>query len=248
MSYDAEYHLDCERYFPRAAGPRGRGCNRPERRADTDASFGGVSVGRANDGFGRGGAKGHGARARDTVTRGRSISWRWFMPASSRRRRPTSPKLERNGRTIRQSMAPSSLFSITTEIRGLLWRCCRRLRDYSDADLAPARKVIEARLEPTPAKIDEAIARPERPLVERAAQPEYRPSRGRQFRTRRHRFISCWNDPKFQPFIETDAFVQAGFRRGSSGPALHADCSAAGIGSILAAKRDIGRISAPASS
>ena len=112
----------------------------------------------------------------------------------------------------------------------------------------PPAKWIEARLDPTPAKIDEAIASPERPLVQRAAQPEHRPPRARQFRSCRPRFISCWNDPKFQPFIEKDAFVPARFRRSSSGPALHAGRSSARIGSLLAGKRGTGLISAPASS
>lgn len=82
--------------------------------------------------------------------------------------------------------------------------------DSSDADMAPTRKVIEARLDPTSAKIDEAVAA----LDARWSNDQ---------RSRNTILIALGNfgrieqaygmleDPKFQPFINTDVLFRPDF-------------------------------------
>ena len=85
-----------------------------------------------------------------------------------------------------------------------------KIGDYSDADLAPARKVIEARLDPTPAKIDEAIAalnarwsnEPHNRNIVLLALGNF---------GRVDTVYQLLNDPKFQPFIEKDALFRPDF-------------------------------------
>jgi tetratricopeptide (TPR) repeat protein len=85
-----------------------------------------------------------------------------------------------------------------------------RLADYSDADLDPWRKVIAARLDPTPAEIDEAIA---------AVNSRW----GNDPRTRNNVLLALGNfgraqevyrlleDSQFQPFISRDALFRPDF-------------------------------------
>jgi hypothetical protein len=87
-----------------------------------------------------------------------------------------------------------------------------RIADYSDADMAPARKVIEARLDPTRAKVDDAIAA----LEARWSKDE---------RTRNAVLLALGNfgrvdeayqlmeDPKFQPYLDTNDLFRPDFAK-----------------------------------
>ena len=85
-----------------------------------------------------------------------------------------------------------------------------RIGDFSDADLAPTRKVIAARLDPTPAKIGAAIAA----LNDRWGN---NPStRNNVFRAlgslgRVGEAYELLEDPKFQPFVETGVLFRPDF-------------------------------------
>jgi tetratricopeptide (TPR) repeat protein len=84
------------------------------------------------------------------------------------------------------------------------------LPGYSDADLDPSRKVVAARLDPTGAKIDEAIAA----LKERWSND---PSTRNTVLFAMANFgrvdeaYQLMEDPKFEPFIETDALFRPDF-------------------------------------
>jgi hypothetical protein len=85
-----------------------------------------------------------------------------------------------------------------------------RIGDYSDADWAPAHKVIAARLDPTPAKIDTAIA------ALNARWSNNQPSRNFVLLAlgnfgRADEVYQLLEDPKFQPFIEKDALFRPDF-------------------------------------
>jgi hypothetical protein len=85
-----------------------------------------------------------------------------------------------------------------------------RISESSDADTAPYRKVIAARLNPTPAKIDDALA---------ALNARW----GSDPRTRNNVLLALGNfgrveqayqliqDPKFQPFVQTDVLFRPDF-------------------------------------
>ena len=85
-----------------------------------------------------------------------------------------------------------------------------RIADSSDADMAPSRKVIAARLDPTPPKTDDAIAALSarwsndthmRNLV-LVALADFR---------RVDQAYQLLQDPKFQPFIQTDVLFRPDF-------------------------------------
>jgi hypothetical protein len=85
-----------------------------------------------------------------------------------------------------------------------------RIGGYSDADWAPAHKVIAARLDPTPAKIDTAIA------ALNARWSNNQPSRNFVLLAlgnfgRADEVYQLLEDPKFQPFIEKDALFRPDF-------------------------------------
>ena len=92
-----------------------------------------------------------------------------------------------------------------------------RLADLSDADAAPARLVIAARLDPTPAKIDNAVA---------ALNARW----GNNPRSRNSVLLALGNfgrvdqvyqlleDPKFQPFVEKDALFRPDFAKVRADP------------------------------
>jgi tetratricopeptide (TPR) repeat protein len=85
-----------------------------------------------------------------------------------------------------------------------------RIGGYSDADWAPARKVIAARLDPTPAKIDDAIA------ALNAHWSNNQPSRNIVLFAlgnfgRVDEVYQLLEDPKFQPFIERNALFRPDF-------------------------------------
>lgn len=85
-----------------------------------------------------------------------------------------------------------------------------RIGDLSDADLAPTRKVLAARIDPSPTKIDDAIA-----ALSASS------SNGPQSRNavllalgnfgRVDQAYQLMNDPKFQPFIDTEALFRPDF-------------------------------------
>ena len=166
--------------------------------------------------------------------RDRSIFSRWFIPENFRRR-------------IRLHCRGSKKWpnhpSIDYAEFGLQYRygnpraaqeLLPKITDASDADMAPYRKVIAARLDPTETKIDDAIAA----LSNRrwVAKPLTRNSillalgNFGQF----DEVYRLLEDPAFQPFVQKDALFRPDFAAVRAGPALHADCSALGLGSVLA--------------
>jgi hypothetical protein len=85
-----------------------------------------------------------------------------------------------------------------------------RIGGYSDADWAPAHKVLAARLDPTPAKIDNAIA------ALKARWSNNQPSRNFVLLAlgnfgRADEVYQLIEDSKFQPFIERDALFRPDF-------------------------------------
>ena len=87
-----------------------------------------------------------------------------------------------------------------------------RVADLSDADMVPLRKVLEARLNPTPAKIDEAVA---------ALNARWSNSQQRRNRIllalgnfgRVDQVYQLLEDPAFQPFIERDILFRPDFAK-----------------------------------
>ena len=87
-----------------------------------------------------------------------------------------------------------------------------RIADYSDQDMMPARKLIAARLDPTPAKIDDAIAA----LKGRwGNEPHARNIilLGLGTFGRVDEIYQLLEDPKFQPFIDTNALFRPDFAK-----------------------------------
>lgn len=85
-----------------------------------------------------------------------------------------------------------------------------RIADYSDADMNPSRKVVAARLDPTPAKIDEAIAA----LKARwSNDPRSRNTTLLALANfgRVEEAYQLMEDPEFQPFIEVGAMFRPDF-------------------------------------
>ena len=85
-----------------------------------------------------------------------------------------------------------------------------RLGDFTDADMAAVRKVIEARIDPTPTKIDDAVA------TLNARFGNNPRTRGNVFRAlggfgRVDEAYHLLEDPKFQPFIERDVLFRPDF-------------------------------------
>lgn len=85
-----------------------------------------------------------------------------------------------------------------------------RIADSSDADMTPSRKVIAARLDPTPAKIDDAIA------ALNARWSNNPPARNNVLLAlgdfgRVDQAYELLGDPKFQPFIWTDVLFRPDF-------------------------------------
>jgi hypothetical protein len=85
-----------------------------------------------------------------------------------------------------------------------------KVTDFNDAAQAPTRKVIVARLEPTPAKIDDAIAALETRWSE---DPRYRNLvlLGVGNFGRADQVYQLLEDPKFQPFVDTDILFRPDF-------------------------------------
>jgi tetratricopeptide (TPR) repeat protein len=84
------------------------------------------------------------------------------------------------------------------------------ISNFSDADMDPARKLIAARLDPTPAKIDDAIA------AFNGRWSKNQPSRNNILRAlgnfgRVDQVYQMLEDPGFQPFVETDALFRPDF-------------------------------------
>ena len=87
-----------------------------------------------------------------------------------------------------------------------------RIGDFSDAEMAPTRKVIAARLDPTPAKIDEAIAA----LENQASNDQHARNRVLLALANFGRFGDAYQlleDPKFQPFIEPSDLFRPDFAK-----------------------------------
>ena len=85
-----------------------------------------------------------------------------------------------------------------------------RIGDFSDADLDLTRKVIAARLDPTPAKIDEAIASlSARWSTEPRNQNTVLLALGNFGRV--DQAYQMMEDPKFQPFLDTSALFRPDF-------------------------------------
>ena len=85
-----------------------------------------------------------------------------------------------------------------------------RILDSSDAEMAPYRKLIDARLDPTPAKIDDAIA------AIAASRSNDRRARNRILLAlgnfgRVEQVYRLLEDPAFQPFVVTDALFRPDF-------------------------------------
>ncbi len=85
-----------------------------------------------------------------------------------------------------------------------------RVLDYSDTDMEPARKIIAARIDPTPAKIEAAVA-----IMRDAerAQPQfgnfYLLAAGMFGRT--DEVFALLSDPRFKPYIQTEILFRPGF-------------------------------------
>ena len=85
-----------------------------------------------------------------------------------------------------------------------------RISDSSDAEMAPVRKLIAARLDPTPAKINDAIA-----ALNARSETDPR-ARGNLFRAlgglgRVDDAYKLLDDPKFEPFVEKDVLFRPDF-------------------------------------
>jgi tetratricopeptide (TPR) repeat protein len=85
-----------------------------------------------------------------------------------------------------------------------------RIGDFSEAELAPIRKVLDARMDPTPTKIDDAIA------ALSALWPNEPQSRNLILLTlgnfgRVNQAYQLMEDPKFQPFIATEGLFRPDF-------------------------------------
>lgn len=85
-----------------------------------------------------------------------------------------------------------------------------RIGDFTDAEMAPNRNFIAARLDPTPAKIDDAIA------ALNARSGNSQPQRNKILFAladfgRVDQAYQLMEDPKFQPFIEMDALFRPDF-------------------------------------
>jgi tetratricopeptide (TPR) repeat protein len=85
-----------------------------------------------------------------------------------------------------------------------------RVLDYSDADMEPARKIIAARIDPTPAKIEQAVATMRE--AERA-QPQYGNfyllAAGTFGRT--EEIFALLSDPRFKPYIQSEILFRPDF-------------------------------------
>jgi hypothetical protein len=84
------------------------------------------------------------------------------------------------------------------------------IADSSDADMAPVRTLIAARMDPTRAKVDDAIAA----LNGRFGSNAH--TRGNVFRAlggfgRVDEAYQLLEDPKYQPFVETDVLFRPDF-------------------------------------
>jgi hypothetical protein len=85
-----------------------------------------------------------------------------------------------------------------------------RVLDYSDAGMEPARKTIAARIDPTPAKIEQAVA-----IMREAerAQPQYGDfyllAAGMFGRT--DEVFALLSDPRFKPYIHSEILFRPGF-------------------------------------
>lgn len=84
-----------------------------------------------------------------------------------------------------------------------------RFTDASDADMIPIRKVIAARLDPTPAKIDDAIAALKAAGNDPGARNNLLLALGNFKRV--DQIYQLLDDPQFQPFIEKDALFRPDF-------------------------------------
>lgn len=84
-----------------------------------------------------------------------------------------------------------------------------RFTDASDADMTPIRKVIAARLDPTPAKIDDAIAALKTAGNGPGARNNVLLALGNFGRV--DQVYQLLEDPQFQPFVEKDALFRPDF-------------------------------------
>lgn len=103
-----------------------------------------------------------------------------------------------------------------------------RIGDLTDAEMAPNRKFIAARLDPTPAKIDDAIAA----LSARAANSQ--PQRNRVLLAlgnfgRVDQAYQLMEDPKFQPFISRDLLFRPDFAAVRADPRFMAVAARLGL-------------------
>ena len=103
-----------------------------------------------------------------------------------------------------------------------------RIGDFSDAEMAPARKVIAARLDPTPAKIDDAIAA----LEGQSSSDQHARNRVLLALVNFGRFEQAYQlleDPKFQPFIEPSDLFRPDFAKIRADPRFMAVAARLGL-------------------
>jgi tetratricopeptide (TPR) repeat protein len=103
-----------------------------------------------------------------------------------------------------------------------------RIGDFSDAEMAPTRKVIAARLDPTPAKIDEALAA----LESQSSNDQHARNRVLLALANFGRFEQAYQlleNPEFQPFIEPSDLFRPDFAKIRADPRFMAVAARLGL-------------------